>query len=220
MQIFPRSLNKLPLVFGVSAGLGLVAVTWFVWYYFSPSFTQVGYSPKQPVPYSHRLHVGQLGLDCRYCHVNVERAPLAMVPATETCMNCHQLVKTDSKLLEPIRDSWQSGRAMEWIRVHKLPDYVYFDHSAHVTAGVGCVECHGRIDQMERVRLVKPLSMGWCLECHRDVREKQGDSAFIRPVAQMANMQWIHESRVELPPGSDGRPRHLTPPENCMGCHR
>ena len=138
---------------------------------------------------------------------------MAMVPPTETCMNCHQLVKTDSKLLEPIRNSWASHEPMQWVRIHKLPDYVYFDHSVHVTAGVGCAECHGRIDQMEQVRMVKPLSMGWCLDCHRDVRDKQGDSAFIRPVAQMTNMGFVHEGHVDPP-------RSLNPPENCMGCHR
>jgi len=216
MQIFPRSLNKLPTVVAAAAGVGVVVLTAVIWYYFSPSFTHVGYSPRQPVPYSHRLHVGQLGLDCRYCHANAERAPLAMVPPTETCMNCHQLVKTDSKLLEPIRNSWETQQPMEWVRIHKLPDYVYFDHSVHVTAGVGCAECHGRIDQMEQVRLVKPLSMGWCLDCHRDVRDKQGDSAFIRPVAQMTNMAFTHEGHVDLPKGRDP----LNPPENCNGCHR
>jgi hypothetical protein len=206
---------------GVASVLGLVSVVGLIWYYFSPYFTQVGYSPKQPVPYSHRLHVGQLGMDCRYCHANVERAPLAMVPPTETCMNCHQLVRTDSKMLEPIRQSWKTGEAMEWVRIHKLPDYVYFDHSVHVTAGVGCAECHGRIDQMDQVRQVKPLSMGWCLECHRDVRrnQKAGDadntneSQFIRPVSQVTNMAWTHEGPVKAP-------RKLNPPENCTGCHR
>jgi hypothetical protein len=128
-------------------------------------------------------------------------------------MNCHQVVKTESKVLEPIRNSWDTGAPMEWVRVHKLPDYVYFDHSVHVTAGVGCVECHGRIDQMDQVRLVQPLSMGWCLECHRDVRAKQGGSEHIRPVAQVTNMQWRHEGPV-------APPRKLSPPENCWGCHR
>jgi hypothetical protein len=138
---------------------------------------------------------------------------MAMVPPTETCMNCHQLVKTDSAMLQPIRDSWASGKPMEWVRIHKLPDYVYFDHSVHVTAGVGCIECHGRIDKMEQVRMEKPLSMGWCLDCHRDVKEKQGDSEHIRPVAQITNMEWKHEGKVDPP-------RRLDPPENCWGCHR
>jgi hypothetical protein len=213
MQIFPRSLNKLPTVVAVALGVASIALTGLLWYYFSPWYTHVGYAPLQPVPYSHRLHVGQLGLDCRYCHANVERAPLAMVPPTETCMNCHQLVKTDSKMLEPIRTSWEKHEPMQWARIHKLPDYVYFDHSVHVTAGVGCAECHGRIDQMERVRMVKPLSMGWCLECHRDVKRSQGDSAFIRPVSQMTNMAYVHDAHVDPP-------RRLDPPENCMGCHR
>jgi len=225
MQIFSRSLNKLPQVVGAAATLGLVGVTFLIWYYFSPWFTQVGYSPRQPVPYSHQLHAGQLGLDCRYCHVNVERAPLAMVPPTETCMNCHQVVKTDSAMLQPIRDSWASGQPMEWVRIHKLPDYVYFDHSVHVTAGVGCIECHGRIDKMEQVRMEKPLSMGWCLECHRDVKANQttvtengktrdvSKSEHIRPVAEITNMEWKHEGDVDTP-------RRLNPPENCWGCHR
>src|SRR3981081_2121150 len=121
MQIFPRSLNKLPLVVSAAATFGLVAVTFLVCAYCSPWFTQGGYAPKQPVPYSHRLHAGNLGLDCRYCHVNVERAPLAMVPPTETCKNCHQLVPTESKLLARIRHSWETGQPMEWLRVHKLP---------------------------------------------------------------------------------------------------
>src|SRR4029077_12616351 len=190
MQIFPRSLNKLPLVAGAGATLGLVGVTFVIWYYFSPWFTQVGYTHHKPIPASRRLHAGQLGLDCRYCHVNVERAPLAMVPPTETCMNCHQVVKTDSAMPQPIRDSWASGARMEWIRIHKLPDYVYFDHSVHVTAGVGCVECHGRIDQMEQVRQVQALSMAWCLECHRDVRARQGASRYLRPTTEVTNMDF------------------------------
>jgi hypothetical protein len=197
----------------VGTVLGLVAATFLIWYYFSPKFTQVGYSPTQPVPYSHRLHAGQLGLDCRYCHVNVERGPMATVPPTETCMNCHQVVKTDSAELAPIRASWSTGEAMQWNRVHKLADYAYFDHSVHVTAGVGCVECHGRIDQMERVRQEKPLAMGWCLECHRDVKEKQGDSEFIRPVSEVTHMDWVRQGHVDPP-------RPLNPPENCGGCHR
>jgi hypothetical protein len=180
-------------------------VTFLIWYYFArPGSRRSGTRRSQPVPYSHRLHAGQLGLDCRYCHVNVERAPLAMVPPTETCMNCHQLVKTDSKRCSSRSATAGRGKPMEWVRIHKLPDYVYFDHSVHVTAGVGCAECHGRIDQMEQVRMEKPLSMGWCLDCHRDVKDKQGDSAFIRPVAQMTNM-------ASCTRGTSTAPRSLNP---------
>jgi hypothetical protein len=218
MQIFPRSMNRLPIVAGLAAALALPGVVAFVWYYFSPWYTHVGYQPKQPVPYSHRFHVGQLGIDCRYCHVNVERSAVAMVPPTQTCMNCHSVIKTESARLAPIRESWKTGQAMEWVRVHKLPDFAYFDHSAHVGAkdkgvGVGCVEFLGRIDQMEVVRMVKPLSMGWCLECHRDVKANQGDSQFIRPISEITNMGWQKQGKTDpLKP--------LNPPEHCSGCHR
>lgn len=215
MQIFSRSMNKLPLVAGTGAAALLVVVVGLVWYYFSPWYTQVGYAPRQPVPYSHRLHVRELGLDCRYCHANVERSPVAMVPPTQTCVNCHQLVKADSPKLAAIRASWEKREPMQWIRVHTLPDYAFFDHATHVNVGVGCAECHGRIDQMDRVRQLKPLSMGWCLECHRDVRAKQGASPYLRPVSELTNMDWVPDPK---------RPvvltRRLNPPENCTACHR
>ena len=124
------------------------------------------------------------GLDCRYCHASVEIAPVANVPPTQTCMNCHQLVKRDSALLAPIRDSATNGRPMRWIRVHKLPDYAYFTHRAHVTAGIGCVTCHGRVDEMETVTQMTPLSMSWCLDCHRN------PGPYRRPVSEVTNMKW------------------------------
>jgi hypothetical protein len=215
MQIFPRPTNLFPLVLGaggMTLGVGVVVL---VWYYFSPQFTQVGYSPRQPVTYSHELHARELGIDCRYCHANVERSPVATVPPTQTCMNCHQLVKSDSPRLAAVRDSWESGKRLEWVRIHKLPDYAYFDHSVHVTSGVGCVECHGRVDEMDQVRQVEPLSMSWCLECHRDVRARQGASRFLRPVSEVTNMEFKRDmhSPLELP-------RRLEPPENCTACHR
>ena len=146
MQLFPRSLNKLPLLAAVGSIGGVCAVVGAFWYYASPSNLQVGYAPTQPVPYSHRLHAGQMGMDCRYCHANIERAAHAQIPPTETCMGCHALVKTDSARLAPIRASWETGQPVEWIKVHKLPEHAYFDHSAHLAVGVGCVTCHGRID--------------------------------------------------------------------------
>jgi hypothetical protein len=134
----------------------------------SPMTTAVGYSPVQPVPYSHALHAGQLGIDCRYCHNTVEKTAFASLPPTQTCMNCHAGIRTSSAKLLPIRESWATGKPVEWVKIHNLAQYVYFNHSAHVNHGVGCIECHGRIDRMEQVQQVKPLSMGWCLECHRD----------------------------------------------------
>ena len=215
MQIFRPSWNRLPWLVALGAGVGLAAIVSAATYYLSPSYTQVGYSPKQPIAYSHRLHVRELGIDCRYCHANVERSPVAMVPPTQTCMNCHQLVKMDSPQLAAVHESWESGRRIEWIRVNKLAEYTYFDHGTHVNNGVGCSECHGRVDLMEQVQQAQPLSMAWCLECHRDVRQKQGASRFIRPRSEMTNMEWRPGLSAPI-----ALPRRLDPPENCTSCHR
>src|ERR1700753_1177819 len=161
--VFPRWSNKVTLcVLLVLAVFPLYAGA-LIGYALDPVTLNVGYQPKQPIPYSHALHVGQLGLDCRYCHTTVEKAGFAAVPATTTCMNCHTKVRTNSELLKPIRESAKKNEPMQWTKVHRLPDYVYFNHSAHVTRGVSCVECHGRIDKMEVVYQQEPLSMGWCL---------------------------------------------------------
>ncbi|MEO7110513.1 MAG: cytochrome c3 family protein [Polyangiaceae bacterium] len=209
MQLFPRALNKLGLAVAVGSNAALVVVVCLFWYYGSPKNLQVGYAPLQPVPYSHRLHAGDLGIDCRYCHANIERSAHAMIPATQTCMGCHSIVKTDSAKLEPVRDSWKTGAPIEWTKVHKLPEHAYFNHSAHLAAGVGCVTCHGRIDKMEVVRLDKPISMGWCLECHRD------PSPNLRPKDQITNMNWTPDM---APAG--WQPPKVNPPTNCSGCHR
>jgi len=207
MQIFPRSLNRLPAIVAIGIALAGGLVTALVWYYFTPKHTHVGYAPRQPVPYSHWLHAGQMGMDCRYCHSQIERAAHAQIPPTQTCMNCHSLVRTDSARLAPVRESWESGRPVEWVRVHKLPDHAYFDHSVHLSAGVGCVTCHGRIDQMDVVRQMQPLSMSWCLDCHRNPGPN------IRPVDQITNM----DPNLS---GTAQPPRPLNPPQHCSGCHR
>jgi len=166
--VFPKWANYLlpAIVMGVVGALFYVPTV--VGLGASPKTTAVGYSPVQPVPYSHALHAGKLGIDCRYCHTTVEKANFAAIPPTETCMNCHTNIRSQSDKLGPIRDSWATGKPMEWIKIHDLPQYVYFSHQAHVNHGVGCIECHGRIDQMEQVYQAKPLSMSWCLDCHRD----------------------------------------------------
>ena len=133
--MFPPWTNLLPAVSLVAVVGGLVGAITGVWYYFSPKHTDVGYQPEQPVPYSHKLHAGDLGIDCRYCHVGVERSPVASVPPTQVCMNCHTQVKKESPLLNAVRKSWTDGTPVRWKRVHKLGDYVYFDHSRHVTRG-------------------------------------------------------------------------------------
>ena len=213
-QIFPKSANRLPIFLALGGILVPVLATGGIWYYGSPKYTDVGYRPRQPVPYSHKLHVGELGLDCRYCHASVEVSPVANVPPTKACMNCHATVKRDSALLEPIRDSASSGRPMRWTRVHQLPDYAYFEHRSHVRAGVGCVECHGRIDQMEVVTLSAPLSMSWCLDCHRNPAPN------LRPPAEVTNMQWTPPKNQAQWAAQTIAERRIAPPTDCSGCHR
>jgi uncharacterized protein YlaI len=180
----------------------------------SPQTTNVGYAPEQPVFYSHALHVGQLGLDCRYCHNTVETAAHAAVPPTSVCMNCHSRIATDSSRLLPVRQSAADGSAIRWLRVHDLPDYVYFDHSAHVTRGVGCVECHGRVDKMERVTQVEPLSMSWCLDCHRDPAPR------LRPRDQVTNMAWEPAEDRRLLGKRLAAENNIHPSTDCSTCHR
>ncbi|HKP55505.1 MAG TPA: cytochrome c3 family protein [Polyangiales bacterium] len=210
MQIFPRSLNYLPLVAAVGVAVLGGGLTLGIWYYFSPRNLQVGYAPEQPIPYSHKLHAGELGIDCRYCHANIERSQEAMIPPTQACMGCHAIVKKDSPKLAALRASWSTGAPVEWVRVHRVADFVFFDHSVHLAAGVGCVTCHGRVDQMEVVRQDQPLNMGWCLECHRDPKPN------LRPKDQITNMTWTpsDEERTQLAEAT------IRGPEHCSGCHR
>jgi hypothetical protein len=214
-MLFPKWANRAPLY--VLAGLTVLLVggaTAFI-YVISPYSTQVGYAPHQPVPYSHKLHAGDLGMDCRYCHVGVFAGPAAVVPPTETCMNCHAVIRKDSEKLRPVRESYATGGPVEWIRIHRVPDFAYFNHSVHVNAGVGCETCHGRIDQMEVVAQAKPLNMAWCLDCHR------APEKYLRPVDQVTTMGYV-------PPGGDQLAHGLAlkeaggiaPTQNCSGCHR
>ncbi|MEX0995023.1 MAG: cytochrome c3 family protein, partial [Balneolaceae bacterium] len=167
-QVFPKWVDSIPRRLLIGIIILLNGIVFGVWYFFSPEFTHVGYAPEQPVAFSHQLHTSQLGLDCQYCHSQVFDSKHANIPATETCMNCHNQIATDSEALQPVRESFESGDPIEWIRVHDLPDYAYFNHSAHVNVGVGCESCHGRVDRMEVVHQSEPLSMGWCLDCHRE----------------------------------------------------
>lgn len=152
----------------------------------SPTTVNVGYQPVQPVEYSHDLHAGQLGIDCRYCHTTVEHAGFAAIPPTSTCMNCHHAIRTNSAKMAPVLASYASGKPIEWVKVHDLPDYSYFNHSVHVNAGVSCVECHGRVDRMDQkgVFTVQNLSMSWCLQCHRN------PETHLRPRSEVTNLAW------------------------------
>lgn len=215
--IFPKWMNALPTVLAIGAVVGLLGAIGVVDTYFSPWNTDVGYAPHQPVAYSHKLHAGLLGMDCRYCHQGVEVGPHATVPDTETCMNCHRQVKLGSDRLQLVRDSYAAGDSIPWIKVHMLPDFAYFDHSVHVNAGVGCASCHGRVDEMEIVRQDQPLSMGWCLECHRDPVQH------LRPRDQVTNMRWDDEhplaERIEIGTAIKDQ-RQINPPTHCSACHR
>ena len=211
---FPRWTNWLRpalvvVLLTVPPYLGLL-----VWLGGSPATTDVGYRPEQPVPYSHALHVGQLGVDCRYCHTTVEHAAFAAIPPSATCLNCHERVRTSSPRLQPVRDSKTSDAAVPWVKVHDLPDYVYFNHSAHVSRGVGCEECHDRIDRMEVVRQVAPLSMGWCLDCHRDPDPR------LRPVEAVTAMGWAPAGDRRVLGQGLREARGIKGSQQCWTCHR
>jgi hypothetical protein len=212
--VFPRWANKTRALAGLFLGVTPVYLTALIWYGASPKTTDVGYQPRQPVPYSHALHAGELGIDCRYCHNTVEQAAFAAIPPTETCMNCHTLVHPTSAKLLPIRQSYATGAPVEWLKVHDLPDYVFFNHSAHVTRGIGCVSCHGRVDQMEEVFQQETLSMSWCLTCHREPERH------LRPVSEVTNMAW-QPPEEQLAFGRRlAQENNIAPPLDCSTCHR
>ncbi len=214
-NIFPKWTNKIPTALAVAGPIILTVVVAAIWYWFSPWYTDVGYEPEQPVPYSHKFHAGDLGIDCRYCHNTVEKADYAAVPPTATCMNCHKEIATDSPKLAQVRESAEKGTSIEWVKIHQLPDYAYFSHQVHTNAGVGCVSCHGRVDQMEKVYLAKPLSMGWCLDCHRN------PEPHLRPQDEITNMDWDQEAAGYDPTTHVNRAGNkVVPPEHCSGCHR
>lgn len=167
-QVFPRSMNLIVTVVLVTLVLLVGGLAAFGYYIVrSPLMTGVGVAHAQPAPFSHQQHVGGLGLDCRYCHTAVEVSNTASIPPTATCMGCHAQVATAAPTLDLVRASFEENQPLEWIRVHSLPDYVYFNHAIHVRQGIGCESCHGRVDQMPTVGKVETLSMAWCLDCHR-----------------------------------------------------
>jgi hypothetical protein len=215
--IFPQWTNHILPVLGVSAVAVPLYATLVVAYGFSPKTTDAGYQPLQPVPYSHALHAGTLGIDCRYCHNTVETAAKAAIPPTQTCMNCHTQIHRDSPNLEAVRVSYDTGLSVPWTRVHDLPDFAYFDHSAHVTRGVSCVECHGRVDKMDVVYQQEPLSMGWCLNCHRDPVKQVRDPKLVTQLDWA--LDWSEERR-EQEGARWVQTNDLTPSQDCSVCHR
>jgi len=209
-QIFPKWANQLAPKLGLIAVLAGTVAMAGVTYYLTPKYTRVGYQPKQPVAFSHKVHNEQLGIDCRYCHNNVDKSWFSNIPAASTCMNCHSLVLKDDPRLALVRESYSSGKPIPWVQIHKVPDYVYFNHSVHVNRGISCVHCHGEINQMDEVQHAKPLSMSFCLDCHRAPDQK------IRPVDLVTQLDWkgqvngkqlVHDWKVQ-------------PGQSCSTCHR
>ncbi len=232
--VFPKWTNALLPALGITAVAIPLYFVGLVWYGFSPITTDVGYQPTQPVPFSHKVHAGDLGMDCRYCHTTVERAAKAAIPPTQTCMNCHTAIHnvpvaadpTDlvNDNVEPLILSYLNGTPMMWRRVHDLPDYAYFDHSAHVTRGVSCVECHGRIDRMDTVYQFAQLDMGWCLSCHRQPGARVRDPKLVfdlawEPDETDAIGATVEERRIAIGTVlfADNR---LNPSTDCSTCHR
>lgn len=211
---FPAWVDRLgPVILLLVIGGAVYAVV-LIGFLVSPKTTRLGYMPEQPVPYSHELHAGKLGIDCMYCHTTVKTGAQASIPPTQTCMNCHSSVFTDSPKLLPVRQSYTTGMPIKWIRVHNLPDFAYFNHSAHVTRGIGCVSCHGRVDKMETVYQAELLTMGWCISCHR-TPEKH-----LRPKEYITKMDWTPEED-QLTLGRRLKAEYnINPSTDCWTCHR
>lgn len=214
-DIFPKWTNKLPLQIAVGAVLvGTVALAG-VNYYLTPKYTRVGYQPVQPVAFSHAIHAEQLGIDCRYCHNGVEKSWYSNVPAASTCLNCHNTVLANDPKLELVRESGKTGKSIPWVQVHKTPDYVYFNHSVHVNRGVSCVECHGPVSKMDEVKHAKPLSMSFCLDCHRNPEQH------LRDPKDVYNLDLVIDPAKQLEQGT--KFKHdwkVNASQNCSACHR
>jgi hypothetical protein len=217
-QIFPRNANLLArlsifaLVLLVVEGILILGV-----YFRSNYFRQVNVAIEQPVAFSHQLHVNVVGTDCRYCHTSVDQSYFANIPATETCMTCHSQIKTYSPLLEKVRESYATGKPIEWVKVYDLPNFVYFNHSIHVNKGIGCSTCHGQVNNMPVVWQQQALYMGWCLNCHRN------PELYVRPREEVYNMDYVPPAN-QLEIGRQLVEEYgIMPPEqltNCYVCHR
>jgi len=217
-QVFPRKSNAWTKAILIAAGFLVIGLGWLVLVLQrSDVVTSANEFIEQPVQFSHQHHAGGIGIDCRYCHTSVEISPSAGIPPTKTCINCHSQIWSTSPYLEPVRASFREDKPLNWIRVHDLPDFVYFNHSIHVTKGVGCETCHDRVDRMPLMIQKRSLQMEWCLDCHRD------PSRYVRPRDQITTMGYVPaKAQAELGPQLVREYRiadreHLT---NCSVCHR
>lgn len=216
-QIFHHRTNflsKASIVIGGLLAAGLLALVMGLAR--SPYVNMVDVAREQPVPFSHKHHVNGLGIDCRYCHSSVEDVAFAGIPSLKTCMTCHSQIWTEAPMLEPIRAGFRTGQAIEWIRVHDLPDFVYFNHSIHVRKGVGCETCHGRVDQMPLMMKKNSLDMQWCIECHRQPER------FVRPREAVFRMGWTPEEDQLALGARLVEEYHIDKEKmlNCSICHR
>ncbi|MGE0223286.1 MAG: cytochrome C [Acetobacteraceae bacterium] len=217
MQIFaPRANTIARLALASVVGVPLLAIAFLCAIMYTPYITRQNIVVPQVVPFSHAHHVGELGIDCRYCHTGVEQSRYAGLPPTETCMTCHSQLWTNAPMLAPVRQSLATGVPLQWKRVNRLPDYAYFDHSVHITNGVGCETCHGVVDRMPLMRQAAPLTMGWCLSCHRD------PAPHLRPEHAIFDTEWTRppdqaKRGQELMKHYGIHNQHLT---DCSVCHR
>lgn len=214
-QLFRPSSNTLAKV-SIAAVVFLAGSTLAVGYIMDrgPWMTDVRIAPAQPIYFSHKHHVGDDGIDCRYCHTGVETSHYAGIPPTETCMTCHSQIWTNASVTQPIRDSWTSGKSIEWTRVHDLPDFVYFNHSIHINKGIGCSTCHGQVNQMPWVYKVNTLYMNWCINCHRN------PGKYIRPKSEVFNMDYQYPSNQAQLGAQLVKEYHVQSLTDCFTCHR
>jgi hypothetical protein len=214
-QIFRPSMNTVSKASVVGLVVFAGVLGWLAMIFARSDYvTDVGVPVEQPVPFSHKHHVADVGLDCRYCHTSVETSAFAGIPPTETCMSCHAQLFSDSQMLEPVRASFRNDMSLLWNRVHTLPDYVYFNHSIHISKGIGCSTCHGRVDQMPLAWREKRLQMEWCLECHR------APERFIRSRDQVFSMEYQpppDQLEVGRKLVAEYKVQKLT---DCYTCHR
>jgi len=234
-QFFPKWFNTIPTVLAVGGFGGTVLAVGVVWHYFTPEYWEVGYMPEQPGSgFNHQIHAGKLGMDCRYCHSNVESASEANIPNVSVCYGCHATGHVSpeyagTEQTQYIRDAWEEDASIAWDRIHKLPDYVRnFPHHVHVQSGVSCYSCHGQITGMPVVYQAEPLSMSWCLECHRAVAKGGEEAAkYLVPRDRVTQLVWVEEhlkgATSPMPEVQaiidDVNAGRVQPPENCGACH-
>ena len=214
-QVFHHSTNTLSRV-SIFGGIFILAFVVWAWAELNASTyaTRAKVPVEQPVPFSHEHHVGGLGIDCRYCHTSVENSSFAGIPPTKTCMNCHSQIWINAPMLEPVRQSFRTDQSLHWIRVHDLPDYVYFNHSIHIAKGVGCTTCHGQIDKMPLTWQESSLQMSWCLDCHRHPEQ------YVRPKSEVFSVAYRPPPNQLEIGRSLVKQYHIQSLTSCSTCHR